>query len=104
MLRKFSLRIEPAASEVNGERSDHCATEASRFLPVACNAEPATHYVYWTSRENNLEPIDVFKTTVKINWSYKYIYIGLFASFPKLVFMSMTRRQGKQYKFNVNRQ
>ncbi len=27
-LRKFSLRIEPAASEVKGERSDHCATEA----------------------------------------------------------------------------
>ena len=24
-LRKFSLRIEPATSEVKGERSDHCA-------------------------------------------------------------------------------
>ncbi len=27
-LRKFSLRVEPASSEVKGERSDHCATEA----------------------------------------------------------------------------
>ena len=27
-LRTFSLRIESATSEVKGERSDHCATEA----------------------------------------------------------------------------
>ena len=33
-MRKFSLRIEPATSEVKGERSDHCATEA----PVTLDA------------------------------------------------------------------
>ena len=30
---RFSLRIEPATSEVKGERSDHCATEDPNNLP-----------------------------------------------------------------------
>ena len=36
-LRKFSLRIEPATSEVKGERSDHCATEAPHQWEMLLN-------------------------------------------------------------------
>ena len=45
-LRAFSLRIEPATSEVKGERSDHRSTEAPSGLgqsgatDVRLNAEP----------------------------------------------------------------
>ncbi len=39
---KFSLGIEPATSEVKGERTDHCATKAPLYYTVHLNIS----YVY----------------------------------------------------------
>jgi hypothetical protein len=38
-LRKFSLRLEPAASEVKGKCANHLGTEAPQNIKKICDAE-----------------------------------------------------------------
>jgi hypothetical protein len=43
-LRKFSLRLEPAASEVKGKCANHLATEAPKLKKLSCNLSLLNSY------------------------------------------------------------
>ncbi len=80
-LGKFSLRIELATSEVNGERSDHCATEA----PVTLDALNGAKFFstmdlkseYW---QVELDPANKEKTAFSFGqglWQFTVMPFGL---------------------------